>query len=103
MLLAQLVVHTMRFLNFDEDDQPGYDGWNPAAIRYWRTEMGCRPAIADLKVPVLPDALTGTRPAPVFRTTEKTLLHAAEVEAAHRFGPARPSAGGAFFARRSVP
>ncbi len=59
MLAAQYVVHAMRALNCDETDRgPGYDGWNAAAINYWRTELGCRPLTPDLEYPRLPVEIT---------------------------------------------
>ena len=37
MLAAQLVVHLMRLLNWDEPDRGAhYTGWSPTASRYWR-------------------------------------------------------------------
>jgi hypothetical protein len=59
MLAAQLVVHVMRLLNCDEPDrEPWYTGWNAAAVRYWRTTMGCRPQNPDLQYPALPAEIT---------------------------------------------
>lgn len=59
MLAAQLVVHVMRLINFDEPDRgPGYEGWNGAAIRYWRRELRGRPFLPNLVYPRLPAGLT---------------------------------------------
>jgi len=59
MLFAQLLIHVMHCLNCDEPDRgPHYTGWNADAIRYWRTEMRCRPLHPDLVYPVLPMQLT---------------------------------------------
>ena len=69
MLLAQLIVHVARLLNCDEPDRgPEYGGWNPAAIAYWRTTMGCQP-LRRLDYPVLPIHVThGVQdPAAAFR------------------------------------
>jgi hypothetical protein len=68
MLLAQLITHLIRILNCDEKDQLGYVGWNEAAIKYWRTELDCRPLNPTLRYPLLPDEITGANgPPPQFR------------------------------------
>jgi hypothetical protein len=61
MLLGALIIHTMRVLNCDEKDRGGgYVGYTPAAIRYWREVLKCRPVNADLEYPLLPpDAAYG--------------------------------------------
>lgn len=65
MLLADLIIHVMRVLNFDEKDRdPLYVGWNPAAIAYWRKTMGRKPLHPDLEYPVLPTHLTHGMPEP---------------------------------------
>lgn len=59
MLAAQLVVHIMRLLNWDEPDRGAhYSGWTPAAARYWREQLGCRPISPDIDYPILPAELT---------------------------------------------
>ncbi len=59
MLAAQLVVHLMRLLNWDEPDRGAhYVGWSPTASRYWREVLGGRPISPDLEYPVLPAGLT---------------------------------------------
>ncbi|MGB8294690.1 MAG: hypothetical protein WCG85_04620 [Polyangia bacterium] len=58
MLAGQIVVHIMRLLNFDEPDQERYGGWNPPAVRYWRSILGTRPLHPDLQYPVLPAEVT---------------------------------------------
>ena len=58
MLMAQLTVHVMRLVNFDE---PGHHidmGFNPEAARYWRDVLGRRPYLPDLSYPRLPSELT---------------------------------------------
>lgn len=57
MLLAQLVVHVMRLVNFDEPDLGG-EHFNPPAAGYWRTVLDCRPYVVGLPYPRLPSELT---------------------------------------------
>lgn len=59
MLAAQLVVHVMRLLNWDEPDRGAhYLGWTPQATRYWRDVLHGRPISPDLEYPTLPADLT---------------------------------------------
>lgn len=59
MLAAQLLVHVMRLLNWDEPDRGAhYVGWTPAAARYWRDVLHARPISPDLEYPVLPAEIT---------------------------------------------
>jgi hypothetical protein len=78
MLLAQLVVHVARLINFDE---PGADSsadhWNASAVHYWRTTLSGGPYLRDLTYPRLPaeithgvtDASTVFRAAGISRTS----------------------------------
>jgi hypothetical protein len=58
MLAGQLVVHIARLLNFDEPDQEGYGGWNPPAVKYWRSVLRTRPLHPNLRYPILPADVT---------------------------------------------
>ncbi len=52
VLLAHLVRHLAKLLNFDElERHPGYRGWNGAAIDHWRQELGARPITPELRYP----------------------------------------------------
>lgn len=64
VLIGHLVLHIGRLLNWDEHLNPGYAGYNGAAVRWWRKNLG-RPLNPDLTYPSLPlDELYG---APVVR------------------------------------
>lgn len=68
MLLAHLLVHTLRLLGFDEPPN-GDAGLNPPAHRHWRDQLGGRPLPCSLPYPVLPEDVTHARPpgaSPVF-------------------------------------
>lgn len=73
MLLAQLVVHVARLLNFDE---PGASTsaahWNASAVHYWRSELGGGPYLRDLAYPRLPAEVTHGLPdaSSMFRAAE---------------------------------
>ena len=56
MLLAQLIVHVMRLLNFDEP--PPRDGYNAEALAYFRDVLHGRPLHPALVYPRLPTELT---------------------------------------------
>jgi len=57
MLLAQLVVHVMRLVNFDEP--PGGDGgYGNGASGYWRSVLGGRPLNPGLVYPTLAEETT---------------------------------------------
>lgn len=58
MLFAHLVVHVMRLINFDEPRTTPDGGWNASADAYWRTTLGRRPYLADLRYPRLPAEIT---------------------------------------------
>ncbi len=65
MLLADLIVHVMRILNFDETERGlEYGGWNSAAINHWRRVLKRKPLHPDLAYPVLPTHLTHGMPEP---------------------------------------
>lgn len=56
MLLGHLLVHVAKLLNFDEIPRsPNYNGYNGAAVRYWRTKLNMQPITPGLAYPVLPD------------------------------------------------
>ncbi len=57
MLLGQLFNHVARMLNWDERLEPGYGGWNPAAVAYHRRHYG-RPLNPGLRYPPLPVGIT---------------------------------------------
>jgi hypothetical protein len=65
ILLAHLIIHVARLLNFDEvGHSPGYEGWNRQAIDYWKNVMKCQPVTAGLRYPALPIDIThGIQPA----------------------------------------
>lgn len=72
MLLAELVVHVMHLVNFDEPDRgTRWDGYTYEALEYWERELRGQPFNPALTYPVLPTAIThGTvREAPAFRRT----------------------------------
>ncbi len=55
MLFAQLAIHVMRLLNFDEPPrEASYDGFNAAAIHFWREKLGRKPLNPELQYPLLP-------------------------------------------------
>ncbi len=53
ILLGHYLIHLARLLNWDEQLESGYGGYNPAAIAWWKKHIG-RPITPDLKYPVLP-------------------------------------------------
>lgn len=53
VLLAHLLIHLARLLNWDEDLSREYGGYNPAAVKWWRAHLG-RPINPELVYPVLP-------------------------------------------------
>lgn len=53
MLLAHLVVHVARLINFDEPVNAEL-GYSRAAHEFWRRVLGWRPYLPDLVYPVLP-------------------------------------------------
>lgn len=56
MLLGQLFIHVAKLLNFDEIPRsPNYNGYNGAAVRYWKTKLNMQPITPNLVYPVLPD------------------------------------------------
>ena len=59
MLLAHLVVHVARIINFDE---PGAyasgNHWNASAVEFWKASLGGGPFVRDLRYPRLPVAIT---------------------------------------------
>ena len=58
MLLAQLIIHVARLLNFDEPPLQGDDGWNPDAARYWERKLRYGPVDPSVSYPCLPIELT---------------------------------------------
>lgn len=59
ILIAQLMVHVARLLNFDEIARGGgYVGWNAEAVRYWKNELGLQPINTSLVYPTLPSDIT---------------------------------------------
>ena len=45
--------------HFDEEDrEPSYGGWNPAAVTYWRKVLHRRPITKGLVYPTLPPEVT---------------------------------------------
>lgn len=59
MLLAQLVVHAMRLLNFDEPSRGApSDTFNAVALEYWRRTLGGAPLNPGFDYPTLPPELT---------------------------------------------
>jgi hypothetical protein len=57
MLLAQLVVHTLRLVNFDEP-AGGDAGLNHVAYSYWQTALRGRPLDPDLVYPTMAEETT---------------------------------------------
>lgn len=52
VLLAHLVRHLAKLLNFDElERHAGYRGWNGAAIDHWRDKLRARPITPGLRYP----------------------------------------------------
>lgn len=59
VLLAHLVIHLAKLLNYDEYLADEYGGYNPKAMQWWRSNLG-RPLNPDLVYPSLPaDLLYG--------------------------------------------
>lgn len=59
MLLGQLLIHVAKLLNFEEVPRSeNYGGYNPEAVRYWRTKLNMHPITPNLIYPVLPDFVT---------------------------------------------
>lgn len=54
MLLAHLVIHVAKLLNFDEPVRAQEDGFNPAAATYWLGTLRGRPLNPELVYPDLP-------------------------------------------------
>ncbi|HXM58935.1 MAG TPA: hypothetical protein VOB72_26275 [Candidatus Dormibacteraeota bacterium] len=71
VLLAHLVIHVARLLNWDEVLRGGgYVGWNREAIEYWRRHYQ-RPLNPGLRLPSLPSHLThGTDAVALFEPVE---------------------------------
>lgn len=70
MLLAQLIVHVMRLLNFDEPSRgTPEDSFNASALAFWQTTLGGAPLNPGLDYPTLPPDLTHAveRPPSLFR------------------------------------
>lgn len=93
MLAAQLVVHVMRLVNYDEPDRgPAYDRWNPEAMQYWRSVLRGRPLHANLHYPTLPveithgveDPAAGFAPAPIEAFAASTTAAVASAVVAFR-------------------
>lgn len=55
MTLPQLVLHVVKLANFDEP-RDVHGGYNAAALAYWATTLGYRPA-SRLRYPTLPTSL----------------------------------------------
>lgn len=75
MLLAQLIVHVAKLLNWDEVARGGgYVGWNGQAVDYHRKKYGGKPLNQDIKYPALPTELThGLSPSEgLFRPSQST-------------------------------
>jgi hypothetical protein len=58
MLLAQMIVHVARLLNFDEPKSVREANWNREADEYWRGVLKCRPINSQLEYPILPSHVT---------------------------------------------
>jgi len=57
--LGHLVIHTCKLLNWDEFARsPGYVGWRPDAVSYWKKKLKKQPITPGLQYPVLPAELT---------------------------------------------
>ncbi len=60
MLIGHLVIHIVQLLNWDENLNPGYSGYNGQAVKWWDEHIG-RPLDPNLVYPSLPlDELYGT-------------------------------------------
>jgi hypothetical protein len=62
-LLAHVIIHVARLLNWDEAIPPTYHGWNPRAVFWWKRHLNSRPITPGLKYPVLPHDITHGLPA----------------------------------------
>lgn len=59
ILIAHLVTHILRLLNWDEKLDPNYGGYNRDSVEWWNANLG-RPLNPDLTYPSLPlDELYG--------------------------------------------
>lgn len=104
MLMAQMVLHSMRVLNCDEPDREArYVGWNGEAVRYWRDVMKCRPLNPGLVYPMLPEDLTHGITAKLAFTALAPSAPAAPTVGFRAVAPAPPSAGGLFRAAPQAP
>jgi hypothetical protein len=80
-LLAHLIRHHARLLNWDERARGnGYVGWNGAAIDWHRKHFGSKPLTQGLRYPELPSKLVyGIEEAPAFAVggrSQKVASHA---------------------------
>jgi hypothetical protein len=57
-LLAHVIIHVARLLNWDEPMDHVYGGWNPKAVEWWRKNLNSRPITSGLQYPSLPTELT---------------------------------------------
>ncbi|MFO0590517.1 MAG: hypothetical protein U0441_23445 [Polyangiaceae bacterium] len=76
MLFAQLVIHVMRLLNWDEPDRgEAHDAFSDETLDFWRDRLRSRPLHPNLIYPALPTELThGVRSAgAVFRAAGGTV------------------------------
>jgi hypothetical protein len=53
-LLAHVIIHVARLLNWDEPMDHVYGGWNPKAVEWWRKNLNSRPITSGLQYPSLP-------------------------------------------------
>jgi hypothetical protein len=72
-LLAHLIRHHARLLNWDERERGGgYIGWNGEAIAWHRVHYGDRPLTAQLVYPELPtDVVYGVESAAMFHRAKR--------------------------------
>jgi len=106
MLLAQLIIHIAKLLNFDEPGHgPGYVGYNAGASRYWHSACLGEPLDPDLVYPDLSAALVhGIQPSLRFAPLGKALSPAPPAPTSPHFAPvsSRRPAGDSRF-RPAVP
>lgn len=57
-LLAHVIIHVARLLNWDEPYDDPDSGWNPDAVRWWKKHLHARPITPGLRYPSLPAELT---------------------------------------------
>lgn len=74
-LLAHIVIHVAKLLNWDEPMATSYGGWNPSAINWWKKNLGGKPITPEIEYPSLPlhitHGISANSPTDDFQVIEK--------------------------------